>query len=99
MIDGTRLDAESARDMGLVDRVLSDDEFDAAVADTAASYAAKPTAAIGLLKSVVARGTALPLDDALDLEFDAVLRLIETDDAAEGLSAFLDKRTPHFTGR
>jgi len=99
MIEGTRLTAESARDLGLVDRVLPDDAFDAAVADTAASYAAKPTAAIGLLKSVVARGAALPLTEALDLEFEAVLRLIESDDAAEGLSAFLEKRHPHFTGR
>ncbi|WP_072803191.1 enoyl-CoA hydratase/isomerase family protein [Rhodococcoides yunnanense] len=99
MMEGTRLSASAALDYGLVDLVVPDSDFDAAVAERAASYASKPTAAIGLLKRTVRDGASLPLDRALDLEFDAVLDLITTDDAAEGLQSFLDKRPPNFTGR
>lgn len=99
MIDGERLPAARALDIGLVDRVFSDAEFDSGVNALAAVMAAKPTVAIGLIKKVVAAGAAQALGDALRLEFDAVLSLIATDDAAEGLQAFLDKRSPTFTGR
>ncbi|MHA4853261.1 enoyl-CoA hydratase/isomerase family protein [Rhodococcus sp. MSC1_016] len=99
MMEGRRLSAEEARQIGLVDEVVADDEFDARINRLAAEWAARPTAAIGLLKRVVEAGRTLPLDQALDAEFAGVLELIRTADAAEGLQAFLDKRPPHFTGR
>lgn len=99
MIEGTRLGAAQALDIGLVDRVVPDAEFDDYIRSTARSLADKPTRTIGLLKRTVRDGSELPLDQALDLEFAAVLELIETADAAEGLQAFLDKRAPRFTGR
>ncbi|MBM4576065.1 hypothetical protein GS415_11830 [Rhodococcus hoagii] len=61
--------------------------------------AAKPTRTIGMLKHIVEAGRTLALDEALDVEFAAVLELIRTRDTAEGLQAFLDKRAPSFTGR
>ncbi|WP_431917354.1 enoyl-CoA hydratase/isomerase family protein [Nonomuraea jabiensis] len=99
MIDGARLSAAEALDLGLVDVVADDDDFDRVVAAHAEDLAARPTTTIGLLKRVVEAGYDLPLDDALDLEWQAVLELIHTRDAAEGLQAFLDKRPPRFTGR
>ncbi|WFR73289.1 enoyl-CoA hydratase-related protein [Prescottella defluvii] len=99
MIQGARLSAAEALRIGLVDEVVPDDEFDSRTAELAAGLAAKPTRTIGLLKRIVEEGRTLPLDEALDLEFAAVLELVRTDDAAEGLQAFLDKRAPSFTGR
>lgn len=99
MIEGKRLSAERACDIGLVDTVVADDELDTHCADLARELASKPTATIGMIKRIVDEGISLPLDQALDLEFDAVLELIKTDDAAEGLQSFLDKRPPTFTGR
>ncbi|MEV4577621.1 enoyl-CoA hydratase-related protein [Nonomuraea jabiensis] len=99
MIDGARLSAAEALDLGLVDVVADDGDFDRVVAAHAEDLAARPTTTIGLLKRIVEAGYDLPLDDALELEWQAVLELIQTQDAAEGLQAFLDKRPPRFTGR
>lgn len=99
MMNGSRLSAEEALQIGLVDEIVADADFPGRVDELAADLAAKPTRTIGLIKDIVERGLELPLDEALELEFAAVLELIRTGDAAEGLQAFLDKRTPSFGGR
>lgn len=98
IIDGTRLTAGEALDQGLVDLVAADD-FDAVVAREATRLAALPTATIGLVKHVIDAGWGLPIDEAMRVEEEYVLRNLALTDAAEGLQAFLDKRPPTFTGR
>jgi enoyl-CoA hydratase len=98
IMDGTRLTAEEALAQGLVDLVAGDD-FDAVVDRESARLAALPTATIGLVKQVIDRGWGLPIDEAMAVEEQFVLRNLELADAAEGLQAFLDKRPPSFTGR
>jgi enoyl-CoA hydratase len=98
IIDGTRLTAEEALALGLVDLIAGND-FDAVVAREAARLAALPTATIGLVKQVIDRGLGLPIEEAMAVEEEYVLRNLELADAAEGLQAFLDKRAPSFTGR
>jgi enoyl-CoA hydratase len=98
IMDGTRLSASEALAQGLVDLVASDD-FETVVAEEAARLATLPTATIGLVKQVIDRGWGLPIEAAMTVEEDHVLRNIELSDAAEGLQAFLDKRPPTFTGR
>lgn len=99
MIEGTPLTAAEALEHGLVDLVVPDAEFDDVVRQRAATWAAKPTRAIGLLKRTVDEGFGQPVENALTSEHDAVMELIGSDDAAEGLQAFLDKRAPRFTGK
>jgi enoyl-CoA hydratase len=99
MIEGERLDPRRALELGLVDAVLDASDFDDAVAAEARRLAAKPTAAIALLKRVIDEGHGLPIDQALTHEQHAVADLTRTTDAAEGLQAFLDKRPATFTGR
>ncbi|MFF5112853.1 enoyl-CoA hydratase/isomerase family protein [Streptosporangium sp. NPDC000509] len=98
MIEGARLPAAEALRMGLVD-VVTGDDFDRVVAEHAAALAAKPTRAVGMLKRIVDSGHGVPIEQALEGERAAVMELIHTADAAEGLQAFLDKRAPRFTGR
>ena len=105
MIEGERLSAPRALELGLVDEVIDVADatdaagFEAAVTARARDLAARPTAAIGLLKRVVDEGYGLPIEQALDREAEAVVALTGTEDAAEGLQAFLDKRKPTFQGR
>lgn len=99
MIEGERLTPGRALELGLVDVVADAAEFDAVVAEHAHRLAAKPTAAIGLLKRVVDEGFGLPVEEALRREEKGVRELTRTADAAEGLQAFLDKRAAAFTGR
>lgn len=98
MIEGERLTSRHALELGLVDLMVSAGEFDTVVAERARVLAAKPTRAIGLLKRVVDEGYGLPIEQALTREEAGVRELTQTADAAEGLQAFLDKRTPKFTG-
>lgn len=97
IFNATRFTAEQALAEGLVDLVAGDD-FDDVVAAEARRLAALPTAILGLVKQVIDRGLHLPLDEAMGVEEAYVLRSIRLEDAAEGIQAFLDKRTARFTG-
>lgn len=99
MMTGEKLPADRALALGLVDRVVPADGFDEAVAAEAERLAALPTTTVGLIKRVVEEGAHLPLDEALDRERRGVDELMGTADVAEGLQAFLDRRSPIFVGR
>lgn len=98
IFDASRLTAEQALAEGLVDLVAGDD-FDQVVTGEAQRLAGLPTATLGLVKRVIDSGFGLPIDAAMDVEERHVLANIELEDAAEGISAFLDKREPTFRGR
>jgi enoyl-CoA hydratase len=99
MMDGRRLGATDARALGLADEVVPDAALLPRAQAYAAELAAKATRAIGLLKRCVYGGVGRPLAEGLALEEQAVMELIQTEDAREGLGAFLEKRAPRFTGR
>lgn len=99
MTEGRRLTADEALKIGLVDEVVDGGDFAAVVTDRARQLAARPTVAIGLIKQVVRDGMDGDLERGLDGEWAAVQTLIATEDAAEGLQAFLEKRAPVFRGR
>ena len=98
MMEGRRLRADEARGLGLVDDVTPRDDLLRAAQARARTLAEGPTRAIGLLKRCVYQGSGRPLAEGLRVEADAVAELIRTDDAREGLEAFLAKRPPRFTG-
>jgi 3-hydroxypropionyl-coenzyme A dehydratase len=99
MMEGRRLGADEAARLGLVHRVLPADRVLAEAQAHARELAARPTRAIGLLKRAVYGGWGRPLAEGLEVEARAVFELIETADAREGLTAFLEKRPPRFTGQ
>ena len=55
--------------------------------------------ALRLLKSSMVHGADMPLSAALNHEMATISLLLDTQDAHEGCAAFLEKRTPHFSGR
>ena len=57
------------------------------------------TRAAGLIKQAVVQGTEVNLDAGLFMERELQNRLFITEDAQEGLSAFIEKREPHFQGK
>ncbi|MDH3680183.1 MAG: enoyl-CoA hydratase/isomerase family protein [Acidimicrobiia bacterium] len=94
---GSDLDADRAHSLGLV-HAIDDDPGDLAQA-LAQELATRGPLALELAKEAVHRGAELPLRDGLRLEGDLNHQLAATDDRAEGLAAFFDKRPPDFAGR
>ncbi len=99
MSTGRMVPAAEALALGLVDRVVPATELDAAVQELALRYAQAPTAAIGLIKNLLNASATNPLDEQLNLEADHQDLAAQTRDAAEGVTAFLQKRAAKFEGR
>ena len=97
MITGRTISSEEARDIGLINEVSDGDavEFAKQYASTLNTGA---TRAIGLIKVAVQEGVEMPLNNGLALERELQNRLFVTEDAQEGLQAFIEKRTPEFKG-
>jgi len=99
MMTGQRIPAERAEAWGLITQAVADDKLDAAVAALAGELAERPPLALRTLKLVLNRGADAPLDTALELERKAYAWLRSTHDYAEGVTSFLEKRSPRYTGR
>ena len=98
-ITGEVIDAETALEIGLVNRVVDGDALEDEVSGLAARLAAMPTAAIGETKALLRGAALLDLEAALHAEAEAQARMGQTDDHLEGVMAFAEKREPHFQGR
>jgi len=94
-----QLGAVEARDLGLVAGVVPDDELADATRALAHRLAAGPTRGIGLTKRLLNASEDATLGDALAAEAALQELAGRTDDHAEGVSAFGEKRDPNFTGR
>jgi enoyl-CoA hydratase/carnithine racemase len=99
MITNQQINAARALEIGLVERVFAADRLVEEAVDYVARLAKGPTLAIGNIKIATRLGADLPLEGALALEREAVWRLFMSEDAAEGLSAFTEKRAPNWKGR
>ncbi|HEY5144671.1 MAG TPA: enoyl-CoA hydratase-related protein [Solirubrobacteraceae bacterium] len=96
---GERVDAAEAHRLGLVNRVVPDAEFDAAVADWAAKLAAKSPLLMRMGKDAMWRQQDQPLMDALDYLRGQLALAFSTEDIQEGVRAFFEKREPDWKGR
>jgi len=93
-----RLSAAEALDLGLVNRVLPDDGFDAAALDWARGLAARAPIALRYMKENLNRAITCDLATALDAEAVAMVRTMSTADHREAAAAFVAKRSPVFRG-
>lgn len=96
---GDDLPAEDAQRIGLVNKVVPGDQLQAAAAQWALRLASGPTYAIGMSKRLLNRSLDVDMETALDEEAMAQSLVTQSEDTKEGMLAFMEKRTPAFTGR
>jgi len=96
---GQRLSGEEAAEWGIVHECVPDGEVTATATELAARLADGPTVALGLIKWLINSGLEQPLKDHLSNEAFAMELSSRSPDFREGLSAFVQKRNPRFTGR
>ncbi len=99
MCSGRKIDAQEALAWGLVSEVVETDAVLARTQERAADLAALPTRAIAMTKRLFQRAATSRLEDQLELEAQLQVAATRTEDFAEGVAAFLEKREPRFSGR
>jgi len=98
MLSGQQVNPARALEIGLVERVVPAERLLDEAIEYVGRLARGPTLAIGNVKIATRLGADLPLEGALALEREAVWRLFMSEDAAEGLAAFAEKRAPVWKG-
>jgi enoyl-CoA hydratase len=99
VLTGRTVDANEARDLGLVHRIVPAERLVPATVELAHEIAANGPLAVTAARAAVRRAEELPLAAALDYERQQLLMLLTSEDHVEGITALLDKRTPRFNGR
>ena len=104
MTEGSTFGFEKALELGLVNEIYESedrDSFLAAVLEYAAQFTTpnKATKAVGLIKRSVQTGSEMPFELALALERELQAQLFASDDATEGLNAYIEKRKAEFQGK
>jgi enoyl-CoA hydratase/carnithine racemase len=104
MVSGETFDFEKGLQLGIVNQVwetASNDEFIEKIQKYAESFCPPHRAAkaVGRIKRSVQSGVEIPFESALAVERELQQQLFQSEDAKEGLSAYVEKRKPSFSGR
>jgi enoyl-CoA hydratase len=97
VLSGRLLSAVEAEQSGLVARVAAADAWLEEAIELAAAIGARPPVAAVLAKESIRRALDMPLEAGIESERRAFALALETDDAREGLTAFIEKREPRFS--
>jgi len=101
MATGRTFSFEEAEEIGLVNQVLDRDGFFEQVTEYTRQFLPpqKAARAVGRIKRAVCSGIEMPFGEGLALERELQQQLFQSEDAHEGLAAYVEKRTPHFKGK
>jgi enoyl-CoA hydratase/carnithine racemase len=99
LLVGEQISAAEAERIGIVNRVVAPDRFQAAVAEWAEKLAAKSPVLMKLGKDAMFRQQDMALADALEFLQSQLTIAFSTEDIQEGVKAFFEKRDPRWTGR
>lgn len=101
MATGQLFDFERGLELGLIDHVYESENFQAQVMEYARQFTtpAKAAHAVGRIKRAVQTGSEIPFESALALERELQQQLFQSEDAREGLAAYVEKRKPQFKGQ
>ena len=95
---GLPFDAQRAAELGLVTQIVSDQNLLATATETARKLAAKPAGALQASKRLLKRPFREQIKAAMKAENEEFSAQVRSEDAKEALTAFLEKRQPHFNG-
>jgi enoyl-CoA hydratase/carnithine racemase len=98
LLTGDYVDAERARELGLVNRVAAPEALEQETAEFARSIASKPRATVRLGKEAFYHQLELGLSSAYDYVSEVMTQNMLGEEAAEGIGAFLEKRSPNWPG-
>ena len=96
MFLGEKISAEQAQAIGLINRVVEDDQFTDEVETLARRLADSPDMALGIMKKLVNRSVLSDINETMELEGFAQGLLFESENFKEGVNAFFEKRKPQF---
>jgi enoyl-CoA hydratase len=98
-LTGDFVDAETAHAWGLVEKVVPVAELEDVAQAIAGRIASQSPHAVAVLRELARTTRDLPLEEGLRREAEGFARCLRSEDGAEGVAAFIEKRAPTFTGR
>jgi 2-(1,2-epoxy-1,2-dihydrophenyl)acetyl-CoA isomerase len=96
---GTKITAQEAYELGIVNKVVKDEELDTTVKSYTDYFATAPTKSIGMIKKMLNKAATSSLDEMLEYEKYSQQIAGSSEDYKEGKQAFLEKRKPEFRGQ
>ncbi len=99
MMLGDKISATEAERLGMIYKMVSEENFSAEIEKTATTLANMPTKALGMTKRLLNQSMGNNLETQLKLEGKYQIEAAQSEDYAEGVDAFVNKRKPNFKGR
>ena len=99
LLTGDFIDAQEAKSRGLINRVVPTDALDAEIDRLAGSILAKSAVAVRMGKGMFYRQLEMGLEEAYDYAAGVMACNMMSEDAGEGIDAFMQKRAPNYAGR
>lgn len=96
---GDKISSEEAEKMGMIYKSIPADQFEEEVSKLALKLANMPTKALGFIKELFNKSITNTLEEQLALESKLQIEAAQSEDYAEGVAAFMEKRKPVFKGR